>query len=245
MAVFGGGGGRGMGMGLGMGLGNQQRSLEYLSEGKPDIKKTLKLVWQSLKPYYPQLIIGTLVMILGIGLGFIPPLLIKMVIDQAIPAKNIHLIILLGIGLVAFPAGSALLGMGQNYLNVIISQGLIADLRERLYLHVQALGLEFFIKTRAGAIITRFLNDAGGLQIVINQSFLGTFANAITVIGTFAIMLELIGRWHLFQQLHFPHLQFQFSILASKDMNQVKEPRRHLANSLRFWKKLLVCQEQS
>lgn len=203
MAPFGGMGG-GRGMGLGMGLGAQQRSLEYLSEGKPNVKKTLGLVWQSLKPYYRQLLLGTFVMILGIGLGFIPPLLIKMVIDKGIPSGNIKLIILLGVGLVAFPAGSALLGMGQNYLNVIISQGLIADLRERLYLHVQALGLDFFIKTRAGAIITRFLNDAGGLQMVINQSFLGTFANAITVIGTFIIMLSINWQMALISAVALP-----------------------------------------
>ncbi len=77
--------------------------------------------------------------------------------------------------------------MGQNYLSIVIAQGLIADLRERLYRHVQSLGLEFFTWTRAGEIHTRFLNDAGGLQNVLTQSFLGTFANLITLIGTFVV----------------------------------------------------------
>jgi ATP-binding cassette subfamily B protein len=94
-----------------------------------------------------------------------------------------------------FGISSALLGLGQNYLSIVIAQGMIADLRERLYKHVQSLGLDFFTWTRAGEIHTRFLNDAGGLQNVLTQSFLGTFANLITLVGTLTIMV--IINWQL------------------------------------------------
>ena len=85
--------------------------------------------------------------------------------------------------------------MGQNYLSIVIAQGMIADLRDRLYRHVQSLGLDFFTWSRAGEIHTRFLNDAGGLQNVLTQSFLGTFANLITLVGTLAIMIVI--NWKL------------------------------------------------
>jgi ATP-binding cassette, subfamily B, bacterial len=196
MAFSGGGRFGGMGGGGGMAtLWNQQRSLSYLREGKPDISHTLALVWKSLRVYRWQLVLGTLVMVLGVGVGLIPPLLIRELIDVAIPLHQIRLIFLLGIGLVLFPVGSALLGLGQNYLSIVIAQGMIADLRERLYRHIQSLGLDFFTWTRAGEIHTRFLNDAGGLQNVLTQSFLGTFANLITLVGTLAIMI--IINWQL------------------------------------------------
>ncbi|GCE21987.1 ABC transporter ATP-binding protein [Dictyobacter kobayashii] len=183
------GGSRFGGMGGGMAtLWNQQRSLRYLRDGKPDIKHTLGLVWQALRVYSWQLALGTLVMILGVGVGLIPPLLIRTLIDTAIPHHEYRLVFLLGGGLVLFPVGSALLGLGQNYLSIVIAQGMIADLRRRLYRHVQAQGLEFFTWTRAGEIHTRFLNDAGGLQNVLTQSFLGTVANVFTLIGTLVVM---------------------------------------------------------
>src|SRR5579863_8462166 len=193
------GGGRFGGMGGGMSGGmvqqwHQQRSLGYLRDGKPDIKYTLSLVWKALRVYRWQLVFGTLVMILGVAVGLIPPLLIRELIDVAIPEHNMKLILLLGSGFVLFPIGSALLGMGQNYLSIIIAQGLIANLRERLYRHIQSLGLDFFTWTRAGEIHTRFLNDAGGLQNVLTQSFIGTFANLITLIGTLAIMISIDWR---------------------------------------------------
>src|SRR5260370_28006170 len=88
-----GGGGRfgGMGGGIGGGMAtlwNQQRSMKYLSEGKPDISRTLALVWKSLRAYRWQLVFGTLVMILGVGVGLIPPLLIRTLIHVAIPPHN-------------------------------------------------------------------------------------------------------------------------------------------------------------
>ncbi|HLJ36190.1 MAG TPA: ABC transporter ATP-binding protein [Ktedonobacteraceae bacterium] len=194
MAFSGGGRFGGMGGGL-VPLWHQQRSLGYLRDGKPDIKHTLVLVWKALRVYRWQLVLGTLAMMVGVGVGLIPPLLIRELIDVAIPEHNIRLIFLLGGGFVLFPIGSALLGMSQNYMSIIIAQGLIADLRERLYRHIQSLGLEFFTWTRAGEIHTRFLNDAGGLQNVLTQSFLGTFANLVTLVGTLAIMVSI--NWQL------------------------------------------------
>ena len=202
-------------MGGGMGgmatLWQQQRSMRYLSEGKPDISGTLALVWQALRGYRRQLVLGTLVTILGVGVGLIPPLLIRELIDTAIPRHDLTLILLLGGGLILFPVGSALLGLGQNYLSIVIAQGMIADLRERLYRHVQSLGLEFFTWTRAGEIHTRFLNDAGGLQNVLTQSFVGTFANLITLVGALVIMLSIDWRLALVTALALP--AFAFPIL--------------------------------
>ena len=56
----------GMGGGIAT-LWNQQRSLGYLREGRPDISHTLTLVWKSLRVYLRQLVLGTWVMILGVG----------------------------------------------------------------------------------------------------------------------------------------------------------------------------------
>lgn len=194
-------------------------------DSKPNVKKTLRLVLLSLRPYRFQLIIGTLIMVLSIGLCFIPPLLIKTIIDVAIPHHDFKMILLLGIGLIAFPAGSALLSWSQNYLNALISQGLIADFRRRLYLHLQSLDLNFFIKTQAGSIITRFLNDVDGLQNIVNQSFLGTFANLITIIGAFIIMFSINWQLALVSAVALPVFAlpvFYFDELRYKSSNRAQ-----------------------
>jgi len=202
--------GRGMGGGMGMGAGfwHQQRSRGYLRDGKPEIRRTLKRVWQYLRPYRWQLLLGTLVMVAGVAVTLIPPLLIKAVIDVAIPERNLPLALLLSSGLLLFPIGGAVLGLGQNYLSIVIAQNVIADLREHLYRHTQKLGLEFFTWTRAGEIHTRFLNDANGLQNVLTQSILGTIANLITLLGALVVMAIINWQLALVAALALPAFAF-------------------------------------
>jgi ATP-binding cassette subfamily B protein len=147
-------------------------------------------------------------MMAGVGLGLIPPLLIRALIDVAIPRDNLRLALLLGAGLLLFPLGTAILGLGQNYFSIAIAQGLIADLRQQLYRHTQMLGLEFFTWTRSGEIHTRFLNDAGGLQNVLTQSFIGTYANLITVVGALAVMATINWKLALVTAIALPAFAF-------------------------------------
>ncbi|HET9015911.1 MAG TPA: ABC transporter ATP-binding protein [Thermomicrobiaceae bacterium] len=197
---FGGGGFGGMG-----GVMQQQRALRYLRAGGPrDLRKTFARVRTYLGRYKLHLIVGTALLLSGVALGLIPPLLIRALIDTAIPDRDMHLAILLGLGLFLAPLGAAVLNLGQSYLATRVAQGMIADLREHLYRHVQALGLDFFTWTRAGEIHTRFLNDAGNLQSVLTQSFLGTIANLVTVVATLTVMAVIDWRLALIAALALP-----------------------------------------
>ncbi|HKO23593.1 MAG TPA: ABC transporter ATP-binding protein, partial [Chloroflexota bacterium] len=126
MALSGRGGLGGLGGGLGGGFWHQQRSLGYLRAGAPNVRRTLLRVWRCLRPYRGQLALGTAVMLLGVGLGLVPPLLIRTLIDVALPRHDLRLALLLGSGLFLLPLGSAVLGLGQNYLSIVVAQGLIA-----------------------------------------------------------------------------------------------------------------------
>ncbi|MBV9581887.1 MAG: ABC transporter ATP-binding protein, partial [Chloroflexi bacterium] len=189
------GGGGGMGLGGMSALHQQQRALRSLEGGKPpSVGRTLARVWGCFRPYRLHLAVGTGLMLLGLGLMLVPPLLIRELIDAAIPQRNLNLALVLGLGMFLLPVGSGALSLGQNVLSARVAQGVIADLRAQLYRHLQTLGLDFFTWTRAGEIQSRFVNDAGGLQNVLTQSFLGTFANFLTVIGTLVVMLFMDWR---------------------------------------------------
>jgi ATP-binding cassette subfamily B protein len=100
-------------------------------------------MWRLLCGYRWQLVGSTVVILLGVAMGLIPPSLIRALIDRAIPQHDLRLVLWLGSGMLLF--------------GTVVAQGLMADLRERLYRHVQSLGLDFFTWTRAGEIQTRFL----------------------------------------------------------------------------------------
>ncbi|BCL79302.1 multidrug ABC transporter ATP-binding protein [Ktedonobacteria bacterium brp13] len=224
------GSGRGGGMGMGA-IKRQRQTLSYLQEGKPDVRRTLRRLWKVITPYRWQFIGGTLLLLGGIVLGLLQPLLIRQIIDTAIPTRNMSMVVLLGAGMIVLPILSALLGLAQNYISVLVAQSMIADLREQLYQHIQSLGIDFFTWTRGGEIQSRFLNDAAALQGVLTQSFLGTLSNLITILGALIIMatinwpLALVAALVLptfaFPVLHFGKRTYEATELTQKALGRL------------------------
>lgn len=216
------------GFGIGGAWGRQQRTLGYLEEGRPEVRRTLARAWGMLHGYRGRLALGATLILLGVGANLVLPLLIKALIDVAIPRGDLRLAALLGVGMFLFPVIGGLLGLAQNVLGAAVAQGLIAELRDRLYRHTQSLGLEFFTWTRAGEIHTRFVNDAGALQSVLTQSFLGTAGNAMMVAGTLAAMSAIDWRLTILAALALPALAFPVWHFGRKQYSAVDRTQRAL-----------------
>ena len=67
-------------------------------------------------------------------------------------------------------SSSGLIGVGQSYLNNVIGQNVMQDLRSALYAHLQRMPLRFFTETRTGEIQSRLANDVGGVQAVVTDT---------------------------------------------------------------------------
>src|SRR4029078_9665062 len=81
------------------------------------------------------------------------------------------------------------IGVGQSYLNNLIGQRVMQDLRSALYTHLQRMPLRFFTDSRTGEIQSRLANDVGGVQSVVTDT-------ARSVTSNFAIAIStIIARW--------------------------------------------------
>ncbi|HLB44070.1 MAG TPA: ABC transporter ATP-binding protein [Candidatus Limnocylindrales bacterium] len=127
-------------------------------------------------------------------LGLINPYLLKLLIDEALPRRDFGLLNLYVGLMIAVPIVSGLIGVGQSYLNNVIGQRVMHDLRNALYAHLQRLPLRFFTETRTGEIQSRLANDVGGVQSVVTDTASSVFANAVIVISTVGAMLLLDWR---------------------------------------------------
>jgi ATP-binding cassette subfamily B protein len=183
----------GMGPAVGA-LREQYRSL-HLREagGRPDVR-TLGRLWPSLRPHAAALAGAVALTVFGVLVGLVPPLLMRRAIDVALPRHDLRLLLECAAGLLLFPAAGAVVQVGQNYLNTLVTQGLIDDLRVRMYEHGQRLGLEYFTRTRGGEIHSRLVNDLAAVQRVLAQSAVGLVTNALTVALTLATMFALDAR---------------------------------------------------
>ena len=162
---------------------------------KPGVSRELMLrVWQFARPY-KQKIVGLLITILLItGLTLLSPLLLRQVIDVAIPDGNVRQLTFLALGMVAIPLINGGIGVWQRKYNSEIGEGVIYDLRRALYEHMQRMSLRFFTETRTGELMSRLNNDVIGAQRAISDTIVTIISNVIALVGTLAIMLALDWR---------------------------------------------------
>lgn len=127
-------------------------------------------------------------------LGLINPYLLKLLIDEALPQRDFGLLNLFVGLMIIVPIISGLIGVGQSYLNNVIGQRVMQDLRNALYTHLQRLPLRFFTETRTGEIQSRLSNDVGGVQSVVTDTASSVFSNFVIVLSTVVAMLFIDWR---------------------------------------------------
>lgn len=156
---------------------------------------TARRVIRYFRPYRWQvtIVLVTIVVTAIVGLG--TPLLIKLIIDQAIIPRNESKLTLFAGLMVAIPFVTGLINVGQTYLNNLVGQRVMRDLRNDVYHHLQRLSLRFFSGTRTGEIQSRLSNDVGGLQNVITTTATIALSNITTVIS--GVVAMLILSWQL------------------------------------------------
>ncbi len=104
------------------------------------------------------------------SIGLVNPYLLKLLIDEAIPRRDCFLLNLYVGLMIVLPIVTGLIGVGQTYLNNVIGQNVMQDLRGALYAHLQRMPLRFFTETRTGEIQSRLANDVGGVQAVVTDT---------------------------------------------------------------------------
>ena len=171
---------------------------------QPDRKAkpgTFRRIAATFKPYRGKVtIVGVLILVIS-AIGLINPLLIKVVFDDVILASDqptderLQLLLLVVGAMIATPIVNGVLGLWQTYLNNIVGQSVMRDLRNSLYAHLQNMPLKFFTSTRTGEIQSRLSNDVGGVQGVLTDTASSTLANVSTALATVGAMALL--SWEL------------------------------------------------
>jgi ATP-binding cassette subfamily B protein len=124
-------------------------------------------------------------------LGIIPPLLVRDVIDKAIPHHDGKLLNLLVAGMIAAPLLAGLLGVWQNYLITVMGQGVMFDIRNLMYDRLLRQSLRFFTQTKSGEILSRLQNDVGGVQGVVTGTLVSLATNSIVVLTTLIVIFRI------------------------------------------------------
>jgi ABC-type multidrug transport system fused ATPase/permease subunit len=147
------------------------------------------------RPYKTRTILSVFSLLAATATALLPPLLAKYAVDDGIRQHDLQkLYWIVGAFLLA---GLANWGMSyvQTYLTGWVGERILADLRNKLFGHLQRLSLGFFERNRAGVIISRLTNDVEALDQLVTDGVSSLVQNSLTLIGT-AILLFILD-WRL------------------------------------------------
>lgn len=150
--------------------------------------------------YRGKLAFTALLVVAGAALTVVVPLLTQRAFDEALfppDGSGVDLPRLTAIvGLmILVTVITALLTVWRTYLTTLIGNGVMADIRSRLFSRLQKMELAFFTGTRTGVIQSRLSNDVSGVSGVLTNTLPSILANIVTVLS--AVVAMLVLSWQL------------------------------------------------
>jgi len=154
---------------------------------------------------YRWLMAGLLTLVVGQGvLGVVAPFLLRAIIDRGLPARDAVLITWLALGMIGSSVAAGVLGVYASQLSNVVGQRVMHDLRVAVYSHLQRMSLAFFTRTRTGELLSRVLNDVGGVDSVLTNTANTMVQNGVSALAVGVAMLILDWRLALLALLVVP-----------------------------------------
>ncbi|MHB1584401.1 MAG: ABC transporter ATP-binding protein [Acidimicrobiales bacterium] len=154
-------------------------------------KGTTRRMLRFAVPYRRVLSIFLPVVVLDAAVGAVNPLILRAIIDHGILAHRAGLVVALA-GLAAGLAVlDAALSLFERRVSAVIGEGLIFDMRSKVFRHIQRMPLAFFTRTQTGALVSRLNNDVIGAQQAFTDLLSNVVGNIVTVVIVLAAMFFL------------------------------------------------------
>jgi len=182
---------------------------------------------QLVKPYWIKLILAMACMIFVSLLTASQALLVKPALDgvffkkEGIPPvvkniiiqlrlgdlllkKDMEMLLLLPIAIILLFLLKGFFDYGQAYLMNFVGLRVVADIRERLYNHLQNLSLSFFTRTPTGVLISRITNDVNLVQGSVSNAITGLIKDVVTILGLIVVVFYRDWKLGIIAVLIFP-----------------------------------------
>jgi ATP-binding cassette, subfamily B, bacterial len=203
---------------LSMGMGPAWRHMRTDREAaKAKVERgTVRRVMGFAGPHRATIAAFLLVNVIDAGLVVVNPLLVQRLIDDGIARGNSGLVTLLALVMVGVALVGAALSVAGGYFSSRIGEGLIFDLRNRVFAHVQRQSLAFFTRTQTGALVSRLNNDVIGAQRAFTSTLSNTVSSSISVVVVGAAMFALSWQVTLLCLALFPILLLSSRMVSAR-----------------------------
>lgn len=154
--------------------------------------------WAYVRRYKGLLGVSAVGNLISVSIATMAPLFMKLVIDEAIPGRNVPFLAGIVATFLILEGVRYLVGYGHNYLLYYAGQRVVFDIRRALFHHLQMLHLSFYETQRTASLVNRVVHDATAVQQFINTA-LTTISNSLVSLAlAMTIMFFLNWKMALF-----------------------------------------------
>lgn len=116
------------------------------------------------KPYWVQAVAAFILLTALVFLDLAIPRLIQRIIDVGIAQRNQGVVIETGLIMIGISVASVLVAVGNNLTSIQVGEGIARDLREALFVKIQALSFADLDRMRTGQLLVRLTSDTAAVQ---------------------------------------------------------------------------------
>ncbi len=154
-------------------------------------KGTVRRIARFARPYRTWIAILVTLIAIDSALGTITPLLIREILNKGIGDRRPGLVIVLAVIIGVIAILDATLMLVERFFSSRIGEGLIFDMRAKVFSHIQRMPVAFFTRTQTGALISRLNNDVLGAQQAFTSTLSSVVSNLLSVGFTLGVMFAL------------------------------------------------------
>jgi ABC-type multidrug transport system fused ATPase/permease subunit len=146
-------------------------------------------------PYRGRTVLALATLLAYTLVALVPPYLAKLAIDEGIRPGDLGRLTVVIVLFLAAALAALALSSANTYLTGWVGERVLADLRNKLFAHLERLSLGFYERNRAGVIISRITNDVEALDQLVTDGVTSLIQNTLLLAGT-AVVLFLLD-WRL------------------------------------------------
>lgn len=165
---------------------------------------SLRRIGALFTPYRWPLAVVVIIIVASSVVSIASPFLLRAVINQALPQRNLVLLSWLVAGMVAVAAITSVFGVVQTWISTKVGQQVMHRLRTGVFAHLQRQSVDFFTRTRTGEVQSRITNDIGGMETVVTSTATSIASNLTTVVATIVAMAALSWKLSLISLIVMP-----------------------------------------
>ncbi|MEX2024410.1 MAG: ABC transporter ATP-binding protein, partial [Thermoleophilaceae bacterium] len=182
------------------------RAIWAVLRGERGRTRKLRQLMALLRPYRGRVILMFVALTLATAASLAPPYLAGRAIDDGIRQQDLTALTWITVAFLVAAAVNFGGTYAQTYLTSWVGQRALADLRRRIFSHLQTLSIGFYSRNRSGVLISRMTNDVQALDALVTDGVVTLFAASLTLLGTAAILVALDPQLALVTFMVFPVL---------------------------------------